>query len=294
MRKPKPHGPYSAEELSNMDDAELGRLYREKNRPKKTVDLFEIVFLCVVGALCGLLPSVIVGAISSSALVFSCAFAFCIMVSPIWYLVNILIKKRKRHNREEDAFDDLYPHEDDGFKKAFDYLCSAIDEETENKDEGLNKWIAILKKIASDDGSDYTDAELGQLLKIIIPILSYMKESGHNIQDTDFEVLDKEFNLTKQLNDFMDTSYAEMHDRTKREHEAKLKVEKDNKREKAKQLAAKIKDKNKKYNEGLVELEKSADYRKMMDLKRTLDEKKKKLSEQVKTEKAEAGITSED
>ena len=284
MRKPKPHGPYSVEELSNMDDAELGRLYREKNHPKKTVDLFEIVFLCIIGALCGLLPSVIVGAISSSALVFSCAFAFCIMVSPIWYLVNIPIKKRKRHNREEDAFDNLYPHEDDGFKKAFDYLCSAIDEETENKDDSLNKWIAILKKIASDDGSDYTDVELGQLLKIIIPILSYMKESGHNIQDTDFEVLDKEFNLTKQLNDFMNTSYAEMHDRTKREREAKLKVEKDNKREKAKQLASKIKDKNKRYADGLTELEKSADYRKMMDLKRTLDEKKKKLSEQVKTE----------
>ena len=284
MRKPKPHGPYSAEELSNMDDAELGRLYREKNRHKKTVDLFEIVFLCVVGALCGLLPSVIVGAISSSALVFSCAFAFCIMVSPIWYLVNMLIKKRKRHNKNEDAFDDLYPHEEDDFKKAFDYLCSAIDEETENKDDSLNKWISILKKISSDDGSDYTDAELGQLLKIIIPILSYMKESDHNIQDADFEALDKEFNLTKQLNDFMDTSYAEMHDRTQREREAKLKVENDNKREKAKQLAAKIKNKNKKYVDGMAELEKSADYRKMMDLKRTLDEKKKKLSDQVKTE----------
>ena len=269
MRKPKPHGPYSVEELSNMDDAELGKLYREKNHPKETVDLFDIAFLCVVGTLCAMVP-------------------------PIWYLVNISIKKRKRHNKNEDAFDDLYPHEDYDFKKAFDYLCSAIDEETENKDDSLNKWIAILKKVSSDDGSEYTDAELGQLLKIIIPILSYMKESGHNIQDTDFEVLDKEFNLTKQLNDFMNTSYAEMRDRTKREREAKLKVEKDNKREKAKQLAAKIKDKNKKYNEGLVELEKSADYRKMMDLKRTLDEKKKKLSEQVKTEKAEAGITSED
>lgn len=283
MRKPKPHGPYSAEELSNMDDAELGRLYREKNLPKKTVDLFEIVFLCIVGALCGLLPSVIVGAISSSALVFSCAFAFCIMIPPIWYLVSIPIKKRKRHNREEDAFDDLYPHEENVFKRAFAYLY--MHTSIRDEDEDLNNWISILKEVSSDDGLDYTDAELGQLLKIIIPILSYMKESGHNIQDADFEALDKEFNLTKQLNDFMDTSYAEMHDRTKREREAKLKAENDNKREKAKQLASKIKNKNKRYAEGLTELEKSADYRKMMDLKRTLDEKKKKLSEQVKTEK---------
>ena len=285
MRKPKPHGPYSAEELSNMDDSELGRLYREKNRFKETVWPLWLPFLFALGALCGLIPSMIMGIIYHFRFAWL-IFAFCATVLPIWYLVSIPIKKRKRHNREEDAFDDLYPHEDeDDFKKAFDYLCYAIDEETENKDNSLNKWISRLKKISSDDGSGYTDAELGQLLKIIIPILSYMKESGHNIQDTDFEALDKEFNLTKQLNDFMDTSYAEMHDRTKREREAKLKAENDNKREKAKQLAAKIKDKNKKYTDGLAELEKSADYRKMMDLKRTLDEKKKKLSEQVKTEK---------
>ena len=284
MRKSKPHGPYSAEELSNMDDAELGRLYKEKNCSKETVWPLGVPFLFALGALCGLIPSVIVGAIFRSGLALFSVCAFCAMIPPIWYLVSIPIKKRKRHNREEDAFDDLYPHEDDDFKKAFDYLCSAIDEETENKNDSLNKWISRLKKIASDDGSNYTDAELGQLLKIIIPILSYMKESGHNIQDTDFEALDKEFNLTKQLNDFMNTTYTEMHDRTKREREAKMKAENDNKREKAKQLAAKIKDKNKKYVEGLAELEKSADYRKMMDLKRTLDEKKKKLSDQVKTE----------
>ena len=287
MRKPKPHGPYSAEELFNMNDAELGRLYREKNCPKKTVNLFEIVLgiplLCVVGALYGLLPSIIIGMIFSSVLMFSCVLAFCAMVSPIRYLMNILIKKRKHHNKNEDAFDDLYPHENEPvFQRAFAYLCTNTN--IRNGDEELYNWISILKEVSSDDGSDYTDAELGQLLKIIIPILSYMKESGHNIQDTDFEALDKEFNLTKQLNDFMDTTYAEMHDRTKREREAKLKAENDNKREKAKQLAAKIKDKNKKYTEGLTELEKSADYRKMMDLKRTLDEKKKKLSEQVKTE----------
>lgn len=284
MSKPKPHGPYSAEELSNMDDAELGRLYREKNRPTKVFDFAELGDSFLYGVLIGLVPSAIAGVIFRSGFAFANVFAFCTISAAIWYLVDVLIKKSKRHNSEEDAFDDLYPHEEDDFKKAFDYLCSAIDEETENKDDSLNKWISRLKKISSDDGSDYTDAELGQLLKIIIPILSYMKESGHNIQDTDFEALDKEFNLTKQLDDFMDTSYAEMHDRTKHEREAKLKAENDNKREKAKQLAAKIKDKNKRYTEGLVELEKSADYRKMMDLKRTLDEKKKKLSEQVKTE----------
>ena len=148
-----------------------------------------------------------------------------------------------------------------------------------------------MDEVSSDDGSDYTDVEIGQLLKIIIPVLAYMKESGHGIRNTDFEVLDKEFNLTEQLNGFMDTTYTEMLDRKdhererkNREYETRLKAELDNEHEEAKQIAAKIKDKNKRYAEGLAELEKSADYRKMMDLKRTLDEKKKMLSEQVKTE----------
>lgn len=63
MRKPKPHGPYSAEELSNMDDAELGRLYREKNRFKETVWPLWLPFLFALGALCGLVPSMIMGII---------------------------------------------------------------------------------------------------------------------------------------------------------------------------------------------------------------------------------------
>ena len=290
MRKLKPHGPYSVEELSNMDDAELGRLYREKNESVETMDFGDLLASFVAGVVGGFIPSAIVGAISSSVLVLSCVLAFCAMALPIWYLADVSIDRRRHHNNDEDAFDDLYPHEAGPvFQRAFAYLCRHTS--IRNEDENLNNWISILKKVSSDDGSDYTDAELGQLLKIIIPVLAYMKESGHGMRNTDFEVLDKEFNLTKQLDGFMDTTYTEMLDRKdhererkNREYETRLKAELDNEHEEAKQIAAKIKDKNKRYAEGLAELEKSADYRKMMDLKRTLDEKKKMLSEQVKTE----------
>lgn len=248
MTETNPYGPYSVEELSSMDDAELGRLYRRKN---KNVDSGMTAFL---------------GTFSSR------------------------YRLRKRSELGYDAFDNLYPHEDEPvFQRAFAYLCTNTS--IRNGDDDLYNWISILKKVSSDDGSDYTDAELGQLLKIIIPALAYMKESGHSMRSTDFEVLDKEFNLTKQLDDFMETTYTEMLDRKdhererkNREYETRLKAELDNEHEEAEQIAAKIKDKNKRYAEGLAELEKSADYRKMMDLKRTLDEKKKMLSEQVKTE----------
>lgn len=288
MRPSKPHGPYSVEELSNMDDAELGRLYREKNRPTKVFDFAELGDSFLYGAVGGLIPSIIVGMMSSSVLMFLCFLAFWSMALPIWYLVNVSIDRMRHHNSEKDAFDDLYPHEEGVFQRAFAYLCTNTS--IRNGDEDLYNWISILKEVSSDDGSDYTDAELGQLLKIIIPVLAYMKESGHGMRNTDFEVLNKEFNLTKQLDGFMDTTYTEMLDRKdhererkNREYEARLKAELDNEHEEAKQIASKIKDKNKRYAEGLAELEKSADYRKMMDLKRTLDEKKKMLSEQVKT-----------
>ena len=292
MRKPTPHGPYSAEELSNMNDDELGRLYREKNESVGILDFGDLLGSFVVGAMGGFIPSIITGMMTNSAFMFFSVLAFCAMALSIWYLVDISIDRRRHHNRGEDAFDDLYPHEEDCpvFLGAFTYLC--MNTSIRNGDEDFYNWISVLKEVSSDDGSDYTDAELGQLLKIIIPVLAYMKESGHDMKNTDFEVLDKEFNLTKQLNGFMDTTYAEMLDRKDRERERKdreyetrLKAELDNEHKEAKQIAAKIKDKNKRYAEGLAELEKSADYRKMMDLKRTLDEKKKMLSEQVKTEK---------
>ena len=301
MRKSKLHGPYSAEELSNMDDAELGGLYREKNESVETMDFGDLLGSFMSGVVGGFIPSAIVGAISSSVLIFSCVLAFCAMALPIWYLVDVSIDRRRHHNNEEDAFDDLYPHEDGPVfqsRRAFAYLCTNTS--IRNGDEELYNWISILKEVSSDDGSDYTDAEIGQLLKIIIPVLAYMKDSGHGMRNTDFEVLDKEFNLTEQLNGFMDTTYTEMLDRKScererenREYETRLKAELDNEHEEAKQIAAKIKDKNKRYAEGLDELEKSADYRKMMDLKRTLDEKKRMLSEQVKTEKTEDRIASE-
>ena len=289
MRKPKPHGSYSAEELSNMDDAELGRLYREKNESVETLDFGDLLGSFAVGAVGGFIPSIIAGMMSSSVLMFLCFLAFWSMALPIWLVTDVSIDRMRHHNSEKDAFDDLYPHEEGVFQRAFTYLY--IHTSIRNEDEELNNWISILKKVSSDDGSDYTDAELGQLLKIIIPALAYMKESGHDIRNTDFEVLDKEFNLTEQLNDFMDTTYTEMLDRKdherereNREYETRLKAELDNEHEEAKQIAAKIKDKNKRYAESLAELEKSADYRKMMDLKRTLDEKKRMLSKQVKTE----------
>jgi len=289
MRKPKPHGPYSIEELSNMDDAELGRLYREKNESVETLDFGDLLGSFAVGAVGGFIPSIIAGMMSSSVLMFLCFLVFWSMALPIWLVADVSIDKMRHHNSEKDAFDDLYPHEESVFQRAFTYLY--IHTSIRNGDDELYNWISILDEVSSDDGSDYTDAELGQLLKIIIPVLAYMKESGHGMRNTDFEVLDKEFNLTKQLDGFMDTTYTEMLDRKdhererkNREYETRLKAELDNEHEEAKQIAAKIKDKNKRYAEGLAELEKSADYRKMMDLKRTLDEKKKMLSEQVKTE----------
>ena len=77
MRRPKPHGPYSVEELSNMDDAELGRLYREKNESVGTLDFGDLLGSFAAGAVVGFIPSSIAGMMSyTCVLLCSCILRY--------------------------------------------------------------------------------------------------------------------------------------------------------------------------------------------------------------------------
>lgn len=137
------------------------------------------------------------------------------------------------------------------------------------------------KYINKDKTLTYSDEEVGKLLKIIIPVLSYVKNSDRPVDDAAFDVLDKEYNLTSKAENFMAGPYTRLVNSEKAYHQEQLQNKNDQNRENAEQFIEQERKKRKKYAEGLAELEKSADYRKMMDLKRTLDEKKKKLSERV-------------
>ena len=266
MSKPELHGPYSVEELSNMDDTELGRLYREKNGPEieqleKSNEHMAIIMSVLIGWPLSLIAIIFVGSIPG----FFGVLLTVIAVGSTWIPLRLWLKKRIRQKRGWDAFDNLYPHEIES--RIFDYVLKEHDY-TEN----ISHWTGMLKTVSSNT-SGYTDAELGELLKIVIPVLAYIKESGYIMNDRSFGILDEEFALNERMKDFLNNTYTEMIRRSERERN-------DNVR----QCVTNIKDRNRHYADGLAELEKSADYRKMMDLKRTLDEKKRILSEQVKME----------
>ena len=266
MSKPELHGPYSVEELSNMDDTELGRLYREKNGPEieqleKSNEHMAIIMSVLIGWPLSLIAIIFVGSIPG----FFGVLLTAIAVGSTWRPLRLWLKKMIRQKRGWDAFDNLYPHEIES--RIFDYVLKEHDY-TEN----INHWTGMLKTVSSNT-SGYTDAELGELLKIVIPVLAYIKESGYIMNDRSFGILDEEFALNERMKGFLNNTYTEMIRRTEREMN-------DNVR----QCVTNIKDRNRHYADGIAELEKSADYRKMMDLKRTLDEKKRILSEQVKME----------
>lgn len=200
------------------------------------------------------------------------------------YPLYVRLRNTIRHRLGRDAFDNLYPHDGDGFKDAFEYLHDS-EEENSNDNKNMSSWSAMIteatKYINKDKTLTYSDEEVGKLLKIIIPVLSYVKNSDRPVDDAAFDVLDKEYNLTSRAKDFMAGPYTRLVNSEKAYHQEQLQNKNDQNRENAEQFIEQERKKRKKYAEGLAELEKSADYRKMMDLKRTLDEKKKKLSERV-------------
>lgn len=289
MRKPKPHGPYSIEELSNMDDAELGRLYREKNRSNIEKMYSSILVDSSIGSMfIGLIVSLFLITPSLSLFVFISRWLILSVIGSACYPLYVRLRNAIRHRLGRDAFDDLYHHDPNldeyGFKDAFEYLHDS-EEENSNDNKNISSWSAMIteatKYINKDKTLTYSDEEVGKLLKIIIPVLSYVKNSNRLVDDAAFDVLDKEYNLTSRTQDFMAGPYNRLVNSEKAYHQEQLQNKNDQNREKAEQFIEQERKKRKKYAEGLAELEKSADYRKMMDLKRTLDEKKKKLSEQV-------------
>lgn len=240
---------------------------------------------CSIGSIfIGFMVSLFLITPSLSLFVFISRWLGLSVIGSACYPLYVRLRNTIRHRRGRDAFDDLYFHyNEDGFKDAFEYLQDS--EEDDNDNKNLSSWSAMITEatryLDKNDSIAYSDEEVGRLLKIIIPVLSYVKNSDSLVDGAAFDVLDKEYHLTSRTKDFMAGPYARLVNSEKSYHQEQLQNKNDQNREKAEQFIEQERKKRKKYAEGLAELEKSADYRKMMDLKRTLEEKKKKLSEQV-------------
>lgn len=140
----RPHEPYSVEELSSMDDAELGGLYRKS------------------------------------------------------------INGGKR-NPNRAAFDNLFNHDDSN--TAIGWLEPNL---KRNHDGELGEWSQLVLNAINGSMIDlYSDEELGTLLKLLIPVLSYLRNADESLDESAFMILDKEYHLRDGLNAFMDGTYAD-------------------------------------------------------------------------------------
>lgn len=234
MRQPKPHGSYSIEELSNMDDDELGELYRTKDRTKEDYDSFwdnvakafsipaavlnSDTLLVVLAIHVGATLSVpllthnviiLIIAFSLSFILYLGLIIVSVVCSAILILFALIknlprfIRNRNWKKKGFDAFDDLYPH--DYYKSVFTYLYSKC----HNKYGHLGRWLSTIHK--TTDGKAihlYSNAEFGHLLKNILPALEYIDDTTNDLDEESFNVLDQEYGLMESMNRFMHSSYS--------------------------------------------------------------------------------------
>lgn len=234
MGKPRPQGPYSIEELSDMDDDELGELYRTKDRTKEHYDDFWINeakdFLLsttmpnsdavsfVIAIQFGAIVSVPL--LTHNVIIWIAAFllpfilylgsmilsAVCSGILILFALIKNLprfIRNRNWKRKGFDAFDRLYPH--DYYKSVFTYLYSKCS----YKYDHIGKWLSTIHKATDNEVIHlYSNAEFGHLLKNILPALTYIDDTTNDLDEESFNVLDQEYGLTESMNRFMHSSYS--------------------------------------------------------------------------------------
>lgn len=239
MRKPKPHGPYSVEELSNMDDDELGELYRTKDRTKEDYEFYDgfldnvamafsspaflldiggpdSLFVITTGYTLIIILSCLAGNIvwpivevCAPLIIYAVIIIGTVLYSGIRSLFSLIknlprfVRNRNWKRKGFDAFDRLYPH--DYYKNVFTYLYSKCS----YKYGHIGKWLSMIHKATDEEVIHlYSNTEFGRLLKNILLALAYIDDTTNDLDEESFNVLDQEYGLTKSMDKFMNTSYS--------------------------------------------------------------------------------------
>lgn len=238
MGNPRPQGPYSIEELSDMDDDELGELYRTKDRTKEHYEFYDgfldnvvmafsspaflldlggdVLFVITTGYTLIIILSCLSGNIvwpivevCAPLIIYAVIIIGTVLYSGIRSLFSLIknlprfVRNRNWKRNGFDAFDRLYPH--DYYKSVFTYLYSKC----HDKYGPLGKWLSMIHKVTDENVIHlYSNAEFGRLLKNILPALAYIDDTNKDLDEESFNVLDQEYDLTKSMDRFMYSSYS--------------------------------------------------------------------------------------
>ena len=279
----EPHGPYSVSDLYNMDDYSLGQLFMEKNKYFKTIvddndidNLLSIISsIVLLGSplLIGLVQTFIISGLAGLFL------SACSAAMIIWIVYRILYKTllhhrmKKYHEFGYDSFEKVYfsykGADEDKFRRLFSYLKSRLS--TKYGGKRFNEWTNMYSKAIRDDSYSYSD--VGKLLKMVLPILVYLRHSGQPIDEVSFKVLDEEYHLTDSMRTFMDESYTAMKNDKPDSHEQKVE-----------RFVRKSRSRLESYRYKMDVLDRSDDYQRFKDLNDRVEQRIEELANRMKTE----------
>lgn len=279
----EPHGPYSVSDLYNMDDYSLGQLFMEKNKYFKTIvddndidNLLSIISsIVLLGSplLIGLVQTFIISGLAGLFL------SACSAAMIIWIVYRILCKTLRNHRMKKyhefgyDSFEKVYSSykgaDEDKFRRLFSYLKSRLS--TKYSDKRFNEWKSMYDKVIRNGSYSYSD--VGKLLKMVFPILVYLRHSDRPIDEVSFKVLDEEYHLTDSMKKFMDESYTAMKNDKSDSHEQKVE-----------RFVRKSKSRLESYREKMDVLDRSDDYQRFKDLNDRVEQRIEELANRMKTE----------
>lgn len=271
----EPHGPYSVSALYNMDDYRLGQLFMEKNKYSKTiVDSDEIIGLSFIEApICCIAMAKPLFALASVGIWVLVGFSFPLLV--LWITIGLLSKHRmkKYHELGYDAFEEVYSSykgdDEKKFRSLFSYLKSRLS--TKYGGKRFNEWANMYDKAIRNGSYSYSD--VGKLLKMVLPILVYLRHSNQPIDEVSFKVLDEEYHLTDSMKKFMNESYTAMKNDKSDSHEQKVE-----------RFVRKSRSRLESYREKMDVLDRSDDYQRFKDLNDRVGQRIEELANRMKTE----------
>lgn len=269
--------PYTFAELYRMDDEDLGHLYRTKN--KKISD--HTILVSVTATLLSIIPfSIVCARTTSWILPLISGIVVPIIVFIITSILCINIFDHRRLSKGYGAFDTLYKEDDvlnTGFQPILEYFGKQLKDAVINhKDDNDYKriWSFYRKSSEAINAKDfdlYTDAQVGWLLKIVMPVLNFMVNSNEPLDKDSFDILDNQYHMESRMDDFIDRVYNNLSSAKKNKHRSKVKdfIEKENS-----QIEA--------IDEESRTVNGSSDYQRMKDLNAKLDQRQDDLARKVK------------
>ena len=230
--------PYSLEELCSMDNEELGRLYKNHGNPpyvphkaSNRINIVSIFILLSMWVSLTAIGFIMNGGVAVSAISFGSLLLFSLTGVIIGLLAAVFYMTVSTARAGGDVFDEVTNWNVKlwnlrnklviGNKNSskFKTFINDIDKVIWPKHLYDKARIAKIGRCWKECPiNDYSDENLGRLLKILLPIMKFNYDGG-TLDDESFKALDDKLKLSERLEDYKNQVISMMIDDKKRKTE---------------------------------------------------------------------------